>query len=71
MISISILKVILIFAILCFHVFNKMTIRRIKINQRNLERETVEEQIGKMNFEYTIMLVNFIHKKVFNTMKNS
>ena len=48
-----------------------MTIRRIKINQRNLERETVEEQIGKMNFEYTIMLVNFIHKKVFNTMKNS
>ena len=71
MISISKLKAIPIFAILCFHVFNKMTIRRIKINQRNLERETVEEQIGKMNFEYTIMLVNFIHKKVFNTMKNS
>ena len=30
LLSVSILKVISIFVILCFHVFNKMTIRRIK-----------------------------------------
>ena len=53
MISISKLKAIPIFAILCFHVFNKMTIRRIKKNKIKFKDSHihVEEQIGRTNVE--------------------
>ena len=56
------LKVIQIFAVLYFHVFDKMTKKRIKKKQRwpCSCREKKEEWI----FKNTIMLVNFIHKWV-------
>ena len=56
-----------IFAVLYFHMLDKMTIRRIIIIIiKNTDGHVhVEEQILKN----TIMLVNFIHKWVFNTHK--
>ena len=64
LLSISMLKVIQIFEVLYFHVFDKMTKRRIKKKQRwpcsCRQKKREEEWI----FKNTIMLVNFIHKLV-------
>ena len=64
------LNVIPIFAILCFHVFDKMTIIRIKnkklkkkTKKKNKERHVqVEEQIGRTNVEeYYYHYVSKLH----------
>ena len=61
------LNVIPIFAILCFHVFDKMTIIRIKIKKfkkkKNKEGHVhVEEQIGRTNVEeYYYHYVSKLH----------
>ena len=65
LLSISMLKVIQIFAVLYFHVFDKMTKRRIKKKKKQIwscscRGKKKEEWI----FKNTIMLVNLIHKLV-------
>ena len=57
LLSIAMLKVILIFAALCFHMFDKMTISRIKNIYINIYiyiyiyNVYVEKQIGRTNIE--------------------
>ena len=56
LLSVSMLKIISIFVILCFHVFDKMTIRVIKKkkSKKNKNKDGhvhVEEEIGRTNIE--------------------
>ena len=55
LLSISMLNVIPKFAILCFHMFDKMTMKRIlkknKKKQKKNKDGHVEEQIGRTNVE--------------------
>ena len=49
LLPISMLNVMPRFAILCFHVFEKMTIKRIFFKKK--KKGHVEEQIGRTNVE--------------------
>ena len=50
MLFVAMLKVIPIFAALCFHMFDEMTIRRIKKSNK-YSHVYVEEQIGRTYIE--------------------
>ena len=59
LLSVSMLKIISIFVILCFHMFDKITIRVIKKKKKSKKNKNknkdghvhVEEEIGRMNTE--------------------
>ena len=58
LLSVSMLKIISIFVILCFHMFDKITIRVIKKKKSKKNKNKnkdghvhVEEEIGRMNTE--------------------
>ena len=67
LLSISMLKVIQIFIVLYFHMFDKTTTRRIKKKNKDghvhVERKKEKEK-EEWIFKNTIMLVNFIYKWV-------